>query len=424
MRCVLWLAPALLLAARASAEAPAVSPSDLISLARSAQERVAKLRELSFRQKIRFEMTSKDKVRSYLLKSIEEQYKPGELEQEGLAWKALGLIPAELDYRGFMVALYEEQVGGYYDPKKKTFYLADWIADTLQEPIITHELAHALDDQHFDLSKFNDRIRGNSDTMYARSALAEGVATLIMMMDALQQAGGGNVDFSLLDMDGVLGSAMMSLQAQQFPQFAAAPEVLRQALMFPYIKGLSFVSFGKKRAGWKAIDRAYADLPRSTEQIIHPEKYFVERDVPIEVSLGFLDRAALPGWKTIFEDVLGEFMSQQLLSGLPDDEAKRAAAGWDGDRVRVYQKGDELAFVQRSEWDSEDDAVEWAGAFAKTIPQRGAGFEHQPPVRGETRMLFTDAARRAIIIERRERSVLIIHRLPADLAEEIRRAAW
>ncbi len=426
MRRIAWLALAVLLSVPALAEEPAATPSpaELMSLARRVQERVAKLRELSFKKTIRFETTTKDKVRAYLLQSINEQYRPGELEQEGLAWKALGLVPQELDYRAFMLALYEEQVGGYYDPKKKTFYLAEWIGANLQEPIIAHELCHALDDQHFDLSKFNDRIRGNSDAMYARSALAEGVATLLMMMDSLQQAGGGDVDFSLLDLDGVLGAAMMSLQAQQFPQFAAAPEALREALMFPYLKGLSFVSYGKKRGGWKRIDRAYAELPRSTEQIMHPEKYFDERDAPVEVSLSALDRKALPGWKMIFEDVLGEFMSLQLLSALDDEEAKRAAAGWDGDRLRVYQKGDALAFVLLSEWDSEDDAVEWAGAFAKTVKTRDPAFEHQPAVRGETRMLFTDPERRAIIIERRARAVLIIHRLPQDLAEEVRKLVW
>lgn len=426
MRRIAWLALAALVCVPALAEEPAdaPSPTELMSLARRVQERVAKLRELSFKKTIRFEMTTKDKVRAYLLQSINEQYRPGELEQEGLAWKALGLVPQELDYRAFMLALYEEQVGGYYDPKKKTFYLAEWIGAQLQEPIIAHELCHALDDQHFDLAKFNDRIRGDSDAMMARSALAEGVATLLMMMDSLQQAGGGEVDFSLLDLDGVLGSAMMSLQAQQFPQFAAAPEALRQALMFPYLKGLSFVSYGKKRLGWKRIDRAYGDLPRSTEQIMHPEKYFDERDAPVGVSLAALDRAALPGWKMIYEDVLGEFMSLQMLTELGDEEARRAAAGWDGDRLRVFQMGDALAFVHLSVWDSEDDAVEWAGAFAKTVKTRDPGFEHQPAVRGETRMVFTDPDRRAIIIERRKQTVLIVCRLPLALAEEIRKLVW
>jgi hypothetical protein len=309
----------------------------LIDLGKRVEKRVVKLRGLEIKKPIRWEVTTKDKVRAYLQKTLHEQYAPGEMEREGEAMKALGLIPRTMKFQEFIVALYEEQVGGYYDPKEETFYLADWIAPAMQETIIAHELTHALQDQHFDIDKFIDRIRGNSDAMYARAAVVEGEATLVMLADAMENMG-VEMDLSMLDLDGVFGQLMIQMSAAQFPKFAEAPQALRAALMFPYIQGLGFINYGRRQGGWKRIDAIYADIPQSTEQILHPDKYFDHRDPPTEVSLDFAAKLVPAKWEKIYEDVLGEFMTLQLLGTVDDrDEKKQAAAGWDGDRVWVFK---------------------------------------------------------------------------------------
>ena len=395
----------------------------LIELGKRVEQRVVKLRGLEVKKPIRWEGTSKDKVRADLLKTLNEQYAPGEMEKEGDALKALGLIPRDMQYKEFIVALYEEQVGGYYDPKKETFYLADWIAPAMQETIIAHELTHALQDQHFDIDEFIDRIRGNSDAMYARAALVEGEATLVMLADAMNNMG-VEMDLSMLDLDGVFGQMMIKMSSAQFPKFAEAPRALQEALMFPYIKGLGFVNFGRRQGGWKRIDQIYKDIPMSTEQVMHPQKYFDRRDPPTEITLDFLGKLVPEDWENIYEDVLGEFMTLQLLDPVDDlDEEKRAAAGWDGDKVRVFRKEKELAWVQLSVWDTEKDAVEFAGAFAKTVSSRLQGFTRQPLTK-EPRIVWKSKNNRVVCVERHAARVLIVENLEADLAEKIRKAAF
>jgi hypothetical protein len=391
-------------------------------LGEQVEARIVKLRGLPLKKPIHWQVSSKDQLRAYLRETLAQQYAPGEIEHEGDAYKALGLLPTELDYRSVVLALYEEQVGGYYDAKKKTFFLADWIDPAMQEPIIVHEFVHALDDQNFNIEKFIERIRGNSDAMFAHSAFVEGEATLVMMLDALS-ALGVQLDFSTLDFDGTIGSAMTAMSAAQFSKFSEAPRMLREALTFPYLKGITFVAYGQKRGGWAAVNKVYADLPASTEQILHPEKYYQQRDKPVPVSLGTVDQLVPKEWKNIYEDVLGEFMMLQLLEGVDDrDEAKRAAAGWGGDRLRVYQRGQEFGWVELSVWDSQRDAVEFAGAFSKTVQSRLPQFVLQPQETSKPELTWKGPDDRVVSVVRDGSSVLIVENFDRALAIKIRQA--
>ncbi len=400
----------------------AVPDQDLITLGKRVEDRVSKLRGLAAVKPIRWEVTDKERVRAYVKKTLAAQYGPGELAKEGLALAALGLIPRELDYPGFIIGLLEEQIGGYYDPIEEIFYLADWIAPAAQESIIAHELCHALQDQHFDIDRFIERQAGDADGMLARASLAEGEATLVMMLDATRSAG-VEIDPGMLDLDGPLGGLMMGMSAVQFPEFAKAPRALREGLMFPYLKGLGFVAYGRREGGWKRIDAVYRKLPQSSEQIIHPEKYFDQPDPPTRVGLDFLDGRVDAGWEQIYEDVLGEFMSGLLLDAVGDrDEERRAAAGWDGDRVRVYRQSDRLAWIGLWVFDSVDDATEFAGAFAKTVPSRHPDFARQP-LGTEPVMRFVGPAGTSLLIARDGRWVVVIDGFADETARALRAAA-
>jgi hypothetical protein len=416
-----WLAAVGLLSADPALAGPA-GGQDLVQLGQRVEARVAELRQLPVRKPIRWQITSKDKVRAYVKATMAQQYQPGELDNEGLAMRALGLLPADLEYGPFVLGLLEEQVGGYYDPKQEVFFLADWIAPALQETIIAHELCHALQDQHFDIDAFIERVPGNSDAMLARAALVEGEATLVMMQYAMRGSG-LELDPAMIDLGGPLGDVFMSLSAAQFPEFAKAPRALRESLLFPYLKGLGFVAHGRKRGGWKAIDRVYADLPASSEQVLHPAKYFELRDEPSAIALGFCDGLVPDGWEPIFEDVLGEFMLGMLLDSLgARDEEERAAAGWDGDRLRVYRQGDRLAWLDWSIWDTEEDAIEFAAALAKTVPKKKAGFALQP-LGKEPIMRWVHPDGRSVLIGRAGSRVLAIDGFAGEVAGRLWAAA-
>jgi hypothetical protein len=96
--------------------------------------------------------------------------------------KKLGLAPPDFQYRALMIRLLTEQVAGYYEPKTRQFHLADWIDLDGQRPIMAHELTHALQDQHFNLRRFDHWPKGDSDAELAAHALIEGDATMTMAM--------------------------------------------------------------------------------------------------------------------------------------------------------------------------------------------------------------------------------------------------
>ena len=292
---------------------------------------------------------------------------------------------------------------GYYDPKTQHFYLADWIELDGQRPVMAHELTHALQDQHFDLRRFEKWPDGDSDAELAAHALVEGDASLAMMLYVMRD---------LKRAAGMLRSASASS-----PQLDRAPRALRESLVFPYDKGLEWATLVYKRGGWPAVSAAYKELPQSTEQILHVEKYLA-REAPVKIELADLSSSLGAGWKRIDSDVNGEWGYYLVLDQfLKDDRrSRRAAAGWAGDRYALYEhtrKGT-TALVHVSAWDTEQDAEEFFDAYVARTERRYAlaapGDEAKP----------ADAARREwrtadglVTVERQGARVTVFEGLPA-----------
>jgi hypothetical protein len=235
--------------------------------------------------------------------------------------------------------------------------------------IIVHELVHALQDQHFDLRTIEE-LDPMSDAATARSALAEGDATLTMT----SFLAGGNVE----ELPGA-GDAMKTLlaspdaledAASDFPggaDLAKAPAWIRDSLLFSYVHGFGFCLEVKRVGGQKLLDRAFAtDPPQSSEQILHPEKWHGKRDDPVVLRWPDL-AAALSGWKMLSEGEAGEATLQTLLRPGSRDRGKAdaAAAGWGGDHFVVYGKDGRRLLVWWTEWDSAADAREFQAAMRR-----------------------------------------------------------
>jgi hypothetical protein len=125
--------------------------------------------------------------------------------------------------------------------------------------------------------------------------------------------------------------------------------------------------------GWPNVNRAFDDLPTSTEQVLHPEKYLGQRDWPQELQL---PESPVDGWNPILQDSLGEFVIQIHLDEFLDDpeRAANAAAGWDGDRIGLWQDGQGRWLVLwQTVWDNSDEAAEFEQAYQALIPARFKG---------------------------------------------------
>jgi hypothetical protein len=233
--------------------------------------------------------------------------------------------------------------------------------------VMVHELTHALQDQSFDLHRLADP-NPMSDSGMARKALVEGDATLTML----------DYNFrmgleSLPGLEAVLAGLMrdprkMIEETPDLPgarQMMAAPPWIRDTLLFSYLQGAAFCMDVKTRGGQTLLDYAFrTDPPRSTEQILHPEKWYGRRDDPVVLHLPDL-RKELPGYRKAAEGTLGELSLRiYLRESLQDaDWATAAAAGWGGDRFAVYEKGGGRVVAWVSEWDNGLEAGQFRNAL-------------------------------------------------------------
>jgi len=334
----------------------------------------SELRQLRQKKEVPCLVRDKESVRANILSLVQEKTPPLKMKYEGLTLKTLGFIPEEFDYERGLIDLYVSQLGGYYDPGRKYFVMAGWMPDILQAPIAVHELTHALQDQYFDLEKFIDSKVESTDLLLARSALVEGDATAVMLDYARRRAGQDGIatepNVESVMLQNVIGGAFTA-------SMAAVPLSLQLTLLFPYTSGLRFVHTLLRRDGYKAVDAAFRTPPRSTTEILHPERYPLREGEVKEFSDAEL-RGANAG-AVVYRDTVGEFAISTLLAMfLPNKaDAVAAANGWAGDRLIALEQeqpnhptSKTVVTLWRSAWATEGDASEFISAYERALRQR------------------------------------------------------
>jgi hypothetical protein len=366
----------------------------------------SELRQLPILRPVKSDTQSRDEIQRFLIKNMDEDTTPAEMHASELSLKKLGLIPSDFQFRAFIIKLLTEQVAGYYDPKQQEFFLADWINLDGQKPVMAHELTHALQDQHFNLRRFDKWPKGDSDAELAAHALIEGDASLAM---------GVYVSRSPLRIVALMKSMGESKSSTE--EIDRAPRALRESLLFPYDQGMQWVMQLYKRDGWPLVSKAFTDLPQSTEQILHVDKYFA-REAPIKLSLPNIASALGNGWKQVDVDVNGEWGYYLILNEYlkSDAESKRAAAGWGGDISGLYEgrKAGEVAIAQISVWDTEPDAVEFFNAYAKRteVRYKSASILPLKAVGGAVEEKAWSTGEGNVLMQRRGSRVLILEGVP------------
>lgn len=311
---------------------------------------------------VRF-MTTKE-LEQMLLDELAEDYSAEDWERDEGLLKLLGFLEQDDDYYRIMLDLYTEQVAGFYDPEEK--YLALISEDTdmraMDKMNLSHEVTHALQDQyyHLDQPPFDDPESSNYDVDFAATCLVEGDATLTMYlyMGEFTEEEYAELLEDSMDIDSKM--------------FDAAPQYIQDSLMFPYEQGADFVQRIYDKDEFESVDQAYADPPTSSEQIMHPDKYF-KRDIPMQVECPDISSSLEEGWELADTNVMGEFDVQELLmTELNRSDADDGAEGWGGCQYRYYTNAgtEGRLMVIDIAWDTEDDAEEFAGMFEEYVDTR------------------------------------------------------
>ena len=348
------------------------APTDLLKTAEEMVQNVSRLRGLTPKTPVKMGVKSKEEIAKFLNEHVQDTLEVEELVGEGKMLHKVGLIPPSMDYKEFTLKLLTEQVGGYYDPEKKTFFIADWLPVDQQKPVMAHELTHALQDQHFDLQKYTEEERKlhNDDKVLARQAIFEGDA-MAVMLDFLLEPAKRNFA-SLPDLVFIMRS-QFELMDEQFAVFKIAPVYMKETLLFPYGYGAAFLQkLWAKSPSWDAVNKLYGNLPVSSEQVMHPEKYLETRDDPKPVAFEDPVQRLGEGWKAVYRNVLGEFTIDLLLRvELSEAEASKASIGWGGDQVLLLENesGADAVFAATT-WDTSDDAEEFYQAMSDWLQRR------------------------------------------------------
>lgn len=385
---------------------------------------VAKLRGLRLKKPIPSEVVDREELRRRLRALADEATTRAQTAADGFALARWGLIPLPLDYDALVVDIFTEQLVGYYDPATGALAISQAAADdpAHAELVLAHELAHGLQDQAFDLEKFEDLPPAESDAALARRALIEGdgVALMIEVMLARQ---GRAAPWSAPGVAAALDSSLARPGGGD--AFDRAPFAVREALLFPYRAGTSFVAALRRRHPWSAVDAAYRRPPRSTEQILHVDRYLAD-EPPVAVTLA--PPVTLRGFALAHETVWGEHGFSVFLRahGVDPGVAANAAAGWGGDRVLSLRKDADArpergAGVAKLVWDSEADAVEAAEAAMRAVDDAVLGATID---RGADRMRWFALDGTVAWVERRGTTLVIVIGAPAWAADALAAELW
>lgn len=322
---------------------------------------------MPLRHPVPCDFITKEKINDFLKKRVKDVASPEEIRAEELTLKKFGLVPQDFDLAKNTVDLLTEQAAAFYDYDKKKLFITESTPSENQEPVLAHELSHALADQSFNLAKFIRQGRKSDDGATARLAVMEGQATW-MMSEYLARKSGQ----SLKDSPELV--AMMSNMSEtgggQYPVYESAPLYLRLSLVFPYTKGMLFQNAVFQHDGQYGFAAVFRRPPVSTQQILHPEKYFANVK-PTEPDLPNLH---LPrGYKGLVGGSLGELEHGILLEQYAGKEgAAEIAPHWRGCtfELRENKKAGRVVLLYAVEWDSEEAARQYFAAYRELLGKK------------------------------------------------------
>lgn len=436
--------------------------ADAVQLKRVEAE-TAQRRRLPFREDVPADVMTVADLKAWFDRYADARKE--ELAKEDRFYHRTNILPPTTStaeaYKGFI----GDFVGGVYDDANKRMILVSdyaWWSKLQQDAIgaltgidwayevfLSHELVHALQDQHFDLG---DMLRGgiyddNDDAAFVRKTILETDANVVGMshflgMD-LEQLATRKAFFLFLRYNNLLSGPLMMALSGRTPSYFAKQSFAQYEL------GLSFIETKLDNGGMNALSRSYlrqpgtpGALPESSEQLLWPRKMRAESlDPPKPIARLDAAPASLPESKLVITNVFGALSFRHWLERLRGPlEANGVADGWGGDRWDIVDDGGHSVLIWRTTWDSESDAREFVDAYEPGVRVRygeravrrtgdpngadGARATFDVPAApAEERHVRTHRAE-LVVIERRGRDVLVLEGVTAEREMALRDEMW
>ncbi|WP_135829472.1 Hvo_1808 family surface protein [Halorussus halobius] len=355
-----------------------------------AMARVERIRGLEFDERVPVTIQTREQFRG----EQDDGSTPADRRVfDNVKFESLFMIGEDTDSIAVQNSNAGSSVGGYYDPGAEEIVVVSENTTTpeLDEITLSQELFHALQDQKFDFSSFNQSTR---ELHNAKDGLIEGDGNYVDHLYSQHCADEWGGDCLRPDSGGGGGGELANY----------GPYLLRYQ---PYSDGPAFVRQVRERGGWEAVNDLYEDPPASTEQVIHPEKY--GEDEPAEFTV---DDASGDDWDRLRLDARPSYASvgeagvftmffypyydsqggtqlvpardffnfregtDQLRQVDPFNYNSSYSHGWDGDKLAVYTSEtageNETGYVWKTVWDSERDAEEFVDGYRQVLEYNGA----------------------------------------------------
>ena len=277
-------------------------------------------------------------------------------EFEGTA-RAVGLVRGDTDLFAATNALNGEGILAFYEPETERVKVRGAELTVRRRATLVHELTHALQDQHFDLSR-----QGTYDTDAQNSALEA-----VVEGDAMR----------------VEHAYVVSLPEDEAAEYAESAESIETAAQVevpdwlsaysgaPYALGEPFVEALVADGGLRAVDRALRNPPASEEQLMDAARY-LEDDQPLPVESPKLAK----GDRLIDRADFGTFSWLVMLAErIPARDALVAVDGWGGDAYLAFERQGKVCVRAAFTGDTRRDTDEMAAAldaWARAMPPGAA----------------------------------------------------
>ncbi len=323
------------------------------------ESQVEQVRELEFLRPVEVQPVSAEEIAGKLEGVFDETYPRDFYDRRTVAWQTIGVMPRDATIRDALLAFQTGQVVGFYNPVDgELVYQADGELGVLERVTLAHELTHAIDDQHFDLTRIDAiTARCRDEAFQGALGAVEGSAQFFAV----------KLLFEFPPTDGDFGDLG---GAGGLPE--GVPPFISDLLLWPYTAGQAFMTALDSRGGVAEIDEALRRFPVSSEQILHPERYPADRPTPVDVA-DISDELG-SRWGDLDVMQVGEaWLAAMLELRLEPSTAEAAAAGWDGGLYRAFTDGHDAAVVVVTAWDTVTDADAFAQAVREWFE---AGGEH------------------------------------------------
>jgi len=302
--------------------------------------------------------------------SIAQADTVGITRQENI-YKSLLMIPQN-------ASLYEATVdwAGYYMAVVQSgkIYIVQENFDVTKtidaEATLVHELTHIM--QNFkNIPQHYYSFDGNK----ARTALTEGDASFTASFIKNQTL--QNNQPNIINQQYIIQPIALTEHNEIYAIYPAMPDSVSKLNYFPYDYGEKFIQTLYEKGGWETVNQAYKNPPNSTEQILHPEKYFTA-EIPKTATEITPPPTAVKEWRRTYTAQYGEFFIQNMLAtNLTKDSAQQAAAGWGADKLAYYTNTNQNStntylITWNITWDTVNDAEEFFLAFNNYMNNAGA----------------------------------------------------